>query len=548
MPGFDDRPPAMPGADLPYVLDTRTSARTRHPFVTEHAVPGDSGATGFRVTVALPSSYERAKRRRYPLVLLPVADDLFGSAVEMARTLGASKEARECIVVAHDDPSLAPGDVERQARRLEQIATWCREHFRVQASEVALFGSGRALACVEYLFRTGSEEFDRWIAALPAGADPARWSAPKPVVGHHAAPRVACAIPTLPATTWPAGVAGQVLGEATTEGVAIPAFVHGLRTFWSTGRPYGGDVMPLSKPLVAKVLAKARPLIRRLRGGSPLQRPAGGGVSNRHILRSRILARDFEIFVTLPDAGARPGPYPAVMALDANTTCSVVSETALRMARTGEIEDVITIAVGVPRSEGEIGFGLRRFEEMSPPGDATVFDDALGRFFVGIFALFGADVRDHFGLAPLFHRFLCEELLRPLLATLPIDPARVSLLGHSAAGTFVGYAMAQPDSPFSNFAALSPGVAIGKNWMLKPDGGLRARPGSRSVFVSLGGEERANPFNGLAGIPLADRYAQALRAASGAPVEFHELAGESHTSVFPRAVPLVLSRRFGIRN
>jgi acetyl esterase/lipase len=112
---------------------------------------------------------------------------------------------------------------------------------------------------------------------------------------------------------------------------------------------------------------------------------------------------------------------------------------------------------------------------------------------------------------------------------------------------FVGYALAQPASPFSHFAVLSPGVAIGQHWMMQPDGGLRPQPSARPVLVALGGEERTNAFNDLAGIPQSEHYADALRAATGAPVEFHELPGESHTTVFPRVVPLVLARWFGAR-
>ncbi|HSW14277.1 MAG TPA: alpha/beta hydrolase-fold protein, partial [Solimonas sp.] len=255
--------------------------------------------------------------------------------------------------------------------------------------------------------------------------------------------------------------------------------------------------------------------------------------------------RDFEIFVSLPRQ-LRPGSNcAAVIALDANSTWSCVSEIATRMARAGEIDDVITVGIGTPRTEGDVAFGLRRFEELSPPAGEVAFQGDLGRFFLSIFATFGLDARKHFGLAPLFHRFLSEELLPMLLRTLPIDPARLCLVGHSAAGTYAAYEIAQPDSLFAGVAVLSPGVRISDDWMLKADGGLGGIAHRKQVFVAIGGAERDNAFNKLAGIPLSERYADALRQqGAGDNIDYACLDGETHTTAFARAYALFLARRF----
>ncbi len=517
-------------AHCPYVISTGDSARLRFPLVESHAVHGSDPAGSFSLTVALPLSYPRRRRRSYPLLLLADGTRLLGSAIEMARVLAASGEAGECIVVSHDDPWLATADAAIQATRLEQILQWCRERYRLRDGEVALFAQGRVLACARELLARRSRAVDRWIVA---GDQALAW----PAVGRGR-PRAAWTLGAMPAAA-PAGVAVKLLPESTTEGLAVPALSHGIRSFWGSRRAYGDDAMTLSQPPVAWLLRKAAPLIRRLRR-EPI---AGEGAKNRHLLHSRIMQRDFEIFVGLP-RGRPPagGLYPAVFALDANATWSCTSEIAERMAQAGEIEDVITVGVGVPRAEGEVAFGLRRFEEFSPPAE-DAFEGPLGRFFLSVFAMFGRDARRHFGGAPLFHRFLSEELLPELLRSLPIDPERLCLVGHSAGGTYVAYERAQPGSPFADIGSLSPGVAISSHWMLEPQGGLALVPRAVRLLVTIGGEERDNAFNRLAGIPQAQDYAEALRLRGQAGrIDYACLEGESHTTVLARAYALLLAR------
>ncbi|MDM4769829.1 alpha/beta hydrolase [Solimonas sp. SE-A11] len=517
-----------------FVIGTDDSARLRFPRVESHAVHGAGPADGFRLTVALPLSFRERGLRRYPLLLLADGTRMLGASIEMARVLVATKEAGECIVVSHDDPWLARADAAVQAERIGRILQWCQLHYRVKPGEVALFAAGRSLACTRELLRQPDTAIDRWIVA---GAEAA--SLPWPAGLHRGRPRVAWATNDTPACDAPASVAVKRLPESTGEGLAVPALCHGIRSFWGSGRAYGDDVMPLSRPLVERLLRTASPLIRRLRREPAV--PVGG--ASRHVLRSQIMDRDFEIFVGLPRG--RPsagGRYPAVLALDANSTWSCISEIAARMIDAGEIEDLITVGIGVPRAEGEVAFGLRRFEEFSPPAEGA-FEGALGRFFLSIFSLFGRDARQHFGGAPLFHRFLSEELLPQLMRSLPIDPERLSLVGHSAGGTYAAYERAQADTPFAGIGSLSPGVAISRDWMLAPEDGLAVMPRAGKLLVTMGGEEQDNAFNRLAGIPQAEHYAEALRQRGQAgSIDYACLDGETHTTVLARAYALLLTR------
>lgn len=530
-------------SDCAFLIDADESTYLRLPFVKRYNETSASRVDSFTVTVAIPVSYEKAKKKKYPVVILSSGQNYMGSAIEMTRGMAATKEVEECIVINHDDALLSEQDSLLQAGRIESIIAWCRSEFRVKSGEVALLLTKHNAPSISACVNKAKPLADRIIVANVA-VESAVW------VKHCAAlyngrPRIAwSARQSLPVAALN-GIAYNSLDEASGEGGAIPALIHGVRTFWSTGNAYGQEMMSLKGPLVSAALSRAVPFIRVVKTLSG-ERKQTAVVPSRHFIRSKIMGRDFEIFVSLPARRPRDGnEYPAVFALDANTTWSCVMETTARMSAANEMEDVISIGIGTPRSEGDISFGLRRFEEFSPPASDAAFANPLGRFFISIFAMFGRNAREHFGLAPEFHRFLSEELLPKLAQVLPIDLSRLFLLGHSAAGTYIAYEAAQASTPFKAFGAFSPGVAISDSWMLKRDGGLAKTGKVRDILVTIGGDEKANAFNTLAGIPQSERYASEVKGDASCSVEYLCLDNETHSSVFPRALAFFLSRMLG---
>ncbi|MDP9141221.1 MAG: alpha/beta hydrolase-fold protein, partial [Pseudomonadota bacterium] len=333
-----------------------------------------------------------------------------------------------------------------------------------------------------------------------------------------------------------AGIRWKVLPELSATALAVPALLHGLRSFWSRDHRYGDDVLPLCKPWMANLLVLLGPLLRPFtrRRDFPAQ------LRNPQVMRSKVMRRDFEIFVRMPDDVVEGSPrrYPMLVAMDANGGFATTAETVDRLARAGEIDEMIVVGIGTPRAQGELEFGFRRFEELSPPVPAGHrYDDALGSFFRSVFALRGQEAQAQLGQAPGFHAFITGELLPRLLARLPVDAQDISLLGHSAAGTFVGYALAQTQSPFSGYVCLSPGVGIGNDWMLREAPASLAQHGKLPrIFVAIGAEEQHNPFNLIAGIPRASEYVALLREHGAPATDFHVLDGETHTTIYPRAL------------
>lgn len=465
----------------PFVLSLQEASRQRLADVHGHVL------APYRLSFALPASYSAKRRRHYPLVLLFDACDAYGSAVEMSRLMTQTKEIRDCIVVGIESP--ADAGVDTLARYVTgTLLPWCRAHYRVAAEPAAVFSAhvGRAAALAQACSETAVRAIGEQTRAAGAGG-------------------------------------------------LVPALVQGLRDAFGTGHEYGREVIVMQQPLLMRAMTALAPLLRRLRA-----KPSHDAPANPHLIWSERMQRNFEVFAVLPpSAAAQPQRrYPALLVLDANIEFATVAETAARMAASGETEEVAVIGIGVPRAEGATEFAFRRFEEFSPPAEDYDFGDPLGRIFRSLFALRGQDARLRIGQAPGFHAFLTAELLPQLAAQLPLDTQRLGLLGHSAGGCYVGYEMAQADSPFRDYAGVSPGIGISGSWLMR--GTRTVSKQARQVFLCIGSEEKTNLFNRIAGIPETADYAVRLQAQHGLRVRYHCYEGETHSSVYAIATTQAL--------
>lgn len=542
----------------PYVLGTHAIAG-RLDAVTRHGVA--AGGVMRELGVALPKSYGKG-RKRYPLLFVLDAVELFGSAVEMSRLMADTSEIRECIVVGlpwlYTDAAEGAGRL--AAAVSSEILDWCRSQYRVAEGEVALFGSGAAAAVVLHALLSGVEGIDRYIAAehdLGRANAVLRRFKDQPVrarAGRRLSLTVTGRASALDWQEYAKALAAAAGGvdvtlrrqtDLSTGSLAAPALLDGLRCFWSGNKEYGQQIVGMRRPLMHGLMELLSPLFRRLRRAPP----TAFDPSNPQLLRCEAMDRNFEVFVSLPASylAASLRRYPALLVLDANIEFATVAETSARMAAAGEIAETIVIGLGSPRSEGPQEFGFRRFEEFSPPAPAGyAYTDALGRIFRGLFAVRGQDARQRLGMAPEMHRFITAELLPRLQQSLPIDAGDLGILGHSAGGTFVGYALYQKDSPFRRYCAVSPGIGISDSWMLKHTqaGELAAR--ARTVVLTIGSLEKGNHFNRIAGIDRTEEFGSRLQAqAPQIDLCCECLNGETHSSIFPRAVALSLKTAYG---
>jgi predicted alpha/beta superfamily hydrolase len=481
-------------SDLPYVISLRDAARLRLTDVEQLTVPL-AGAT-LDLVAALPVSYARKTRRKYPLVLVVSDDGQVGSVIEMCRLMSGTKEVREAIIACIVAPASLPAD-ELALALSTSVTAVCCDHWRIDRTAVYVHGADPAL-----------------LAMLPPSSSN--------------------------------GVPLQRLETPADADDVIPCLLRGLRGALATGRIYGSNVAPLGRRWLATLFGVLAPVMRMLSPKAPGVDPAVP-----YLLRSVCMNRDFEIFAALPaSAAAHPARrYPVLMVLDANIEFSTVAETAARLAAEGRTEEVIVVGIGVPRALGEATFAFRRFEEFSPPTGDYDFDDELGRVFLSLFALRGNDARRCIGQAPAFYDFLVRELLPRLRRDLPVDAQRIGIAGHSAGGTMVGYALLQADSPFTRHLSISPGIAISGSWILQQ---IEARKVTirrdACLFLAVGSEELGNAFNIMAGIPQTEAYAGRLRSVAGLDAQFRLFDGTTHSSVYPAAVTAGLLQLYAVES
>lgn len=322
------------------------------------------------VCASLPLAYAKSRRRRYPLLILHNDGELLGAATEMSRLLTASGEVAACLVVNVE------GGADADASLLSAVVGECSRRYRIEAAQIAVYAHGDAAHALLRAFDAGIQGVTRCILAT---VDATRADA-------HTLPgtdRSAIAWSVLgPPPTQPAvidAIRWKQLPESTPAGLVVPALLHGLRAFWARDHRYGDEVVALSNPFVGGALRLLSPLLRPL----TRRREFVADTTTPQVLRSRAMARDFEVFVALPEsaAGDPQRRYPAVVVLDANGCFATVSGIARRLARAGDISEAIIIGIGTPRTQGDLEFAFRRFEELSPPTPAGYrWDDALGRF------------------------------------------------------------------------------------------------------------------------------------------------------------------------
>lgn len=535
----------------PYLISLNEAACSRLDHVEQILIAGS------QATVAMPLSYLKNKKKAYPLLIALDASQNIGSLIEMSRMMGETKEIKDCIVIglsyALDDAS---GFMKLTDFLQQQVIPWCKSNYCVAGDEIAIFGAGKLGAFALHVMLNGSGEASAFIVSDPdavLGRDvlshfqkngkPNAQKKPRLTLTSHGSSSGEFCSVVQAALGSIVHVSAQKLEDTLADDLGLPAAVHGLRSLWGSSTVYGKDVANMRAPWMPIVFAALSPILRLMMPRAP----EPSSKKNPYLIHSKAIDRNFEVFVSLPRSfvAGSSRRYPAFYVLDANIEFSTAAEAAASMAAKGLIEEVIVIGVGVPRAEGAMAFGFRRFEEFSPPTDGYDFQDDLGRIFRSLFAISGGNARKQLGRAPQFFDFIVKELLPKLAMQFPIDTGNTGLLGHSAGGTFILYALCQADSPFKHYAGISPGLAVSGSWLLnRQDADFRVSANAQSLFLSLGSEEKTNLFNHYAGIDKTEVFAERLRHATDLSVKSICFENESHSSTYPRAVINALSAAF----
>lgn len=251
-----------------------------------------------------------------------------------------------------------------------------------------------------------------------------------------------------------------------------------------------------------------------------------------HVLAAACIDGRYRIDLAVPAGEAPAAGWPAVLLLDAEGSFATCVEAVRRMGRRQDATGAGPLAViGVSALDAANAPALRRRDFTSRQDDHA-----------------------ESGGAPGFLRFLDKEVLALAANEAPLDPGRRTLFGHSLAGYFTLWVLANRPEAFRNYAAISPSI-----WWDRPAllAGLRRldRRDRRALLLLGQWEDQIPPWQlahpgveevrarraGRRLLENAREVAMVLRQSLGDErARFELLADEDHASIVSAAVPRML--------
>ena len=248
-----------------------------------------------------------------------------------------------------------------------------------------------------------------------------------------------------------------------------------------------------------------------------------------HRLHSRVLQRDYELYIGLPPAAASGSRHPMLFVTDAPVAFPVIHAMARRLGHEGpQAQQMVLVGLSYARGDSPT---VSRNRDYTPRQRASSTQDSSLRY----------------GEAEAYVRFLREEVLPYLEANVPqADPARRYFAGHSYGGLFGAHVLLHHPDLFQRYILSSPSLWFDQGLVLREAEQLVARRSSvkAQVLLLAGAKEQAAPRRRPRPGVEADgdivgdtrRFERALRQLPGIQVQRQIVADEDHLSVFPSAM------------
>ena len=258
------------------------------------------------------------------------------------------------------------------------------------------------------------------------------------------------------------------------------------------------------------------------------------------VIRSEVSGRRYQISVALPrDYADSMRTYPVLYVLDANGQFGTVVETA-RLLRLGEqLPQLLIVGIGYPVGGRQVNAGPHRIIDLFPTL-VPEWIEAVKPNWPGPIPSYDS------GKAPLFLRFLLEELFPTIQDEYRVDPTDRALYGHSAGGWFGLYALLHGDGAFQRVIVGSPSLWWDSELMFQLEESFAAdgRRLPARVFLSVGEQEGQEVEGGFPGtdcfcmVTNLERLTAILtrRRYEGLEWTYHLFEGENHQSVIPPTV------------
>ena len=255
------------------------------------------------------------------------------------------------------------------------------------------------------------------------------------------------------------------------------------------------------------------------------------------VVTSEVSGREYQISVALPqDYSDSTKTYPVLYALDANGQLGTVVETARLLRLGGQLPQLLIVGIGYPVGGRQVNAGPHRIIDLFPTL-IPEWIEAVKPNWPGPLPSYDS------GKAPLFLRFLREELFPTIELEYRADPSDRALYGHSAGGWFGVYALLHGEGAFQRIIAGSPSLWWDNKMMFQLEEAIaeEGRTLSARIFLSVGDEEGDEAFPGtdcFCMVSNLERLVEVFerRAYDGLVWRHHVFQGENHQSVVPPTI------------
>lgn len=203
--------------------------------------------------------------------------------------------------------------------------------------------------------------------------------------------------------------------------------------------------------------------------------PAVLAGTETRVLESAFNRQRYLIKVKFPrDYDNEVAAYPVLYVLDAETNFGGVGYIVQRLIKDHQIPEILL--VGVAYDTDYRSFYALRSRDLTP---TEVKDLRIG----------GAEVSDPTGGAPLFRRFLAEELFPFVEKTYRAEPGERALYGHSYGGLFGTWVLLHHADLFNRYLLLSPSLWYDDNLLLRDVETADLHFGPTRLYMGSGGLE-----------------------------------------------------------
>ena len=219
----------------------------------------------------------------------------------------------------------------------------------------------------------------------------------------------------------------------------------------------------------------------------------------------------YKLYVALPHGYPAAGKrYPVVYLLDADYSFLIARNIADHLAERDHLRELILVAVAY---DGPPQYRMNRTRDYTP-----TFSPTGG---------YGPEYQKVSGGGPKFRTFLEKELLPFIDRTYATLPGERCLVGHSYGGLFATWNLLTASPYFRGYIVVSPSLWYDDSLMLR-----MTKPASLNVRVYAASGAMENSVMARDLRALATR----LRDLRGLAMQSDVLAGETHNSIFPRAL------------